>query len=155
MRVLRLVRIFRILRLGKLVRYSRAIQTLVSVLRAKTPELGTVVFILLLLILFSSTMMYYAENAAQPNAFSSIPASMWWAVITLASVGYGDMTPVTVAGKLIAAVIALLGIGMFALPAGILGSAFTEAIDKEKEKKKGNNREKEVPRCPHCKKRLE
>ncbi len=92
----------------------------------------------------SATLMFYAENKAQPKAFSSIPASMWWAVATLTTIGYGDVYPVTVIGKLMASIIAVLGIGMFALPTGILGSGFMEELEKSKQPRK----------CPHCGKEL-
>jgi len=83
-----------------------------------------VLLLVLLLIAFSS--MYYAERGAQPNKFASIPAALWWSIITLTTVGYGDVFPVTGLGRGIAGGIAILGIGLFALPAGILGSGFLE-----------------------------
>jgi len=92
------------------------------------------------LLVVSSSILYYCENAVQPNVFSSIPATMWWSVATLTTVGYGDMYPITLMGKFCASVIAILGIGMFALPTGILGAGFVEAI----QKKKG------LQVCPHC-----
>jgi len=82
--------------------------------------------------------MYFVERSAQPEAFSSIPASMWWGVVTLTTVGYGDVTPVTPLGRLIGAVVAVIGIGLFALPASILASGFIEAAQ-------GDTAE-----CPHC-----
>lgn len=145
LRVVRVMRLVRVFRMGKLIRYSRAMQTLIQVLSSKRGELGTALFILLLLVLLSATTMYYAEHATQPAVFSSIPASMWWAISTLSTVGYGDIVPTTQAGKAIAAVITVLGIGMFALPAGILGAAYTEAME---------NRKTEARRCPHCGKPL-
>jgi voltage-gated potassium channel len=75
------------------------------------------------------------------SPFSSIPATMWWAVATLTTVGYGDMYPVTIMGKCFASIIAMLGIGMFALPTGILGAGFVEEIQKSKQSPQ---------RCPHC-----
>lgn len=122
-RSVRLMRIFRVLKIG---RYSRTIQTFGRVLKAKTPELVMVGFVLIILLVLSSSMLYYAEHAAQPKAFSSIPATMWWAVATLTTVGYGDVYPVTPWGKFLAAFVAILGIGMFAIPAGILSSGFSE-----------------------------
>jgi len=85
--------------------------------------------------------MYFVENEAQPEAFSSIPEAMWCGVATLTTVGYGDIYPITPIGKLLGAMIALLGIGMFALPAGILASGFAEEIQRRKEKRRI---------CPHC-----
>lgn len=145
LRFFRTIRLFRVFRVAKLGRYSTALQTLGRVLRAKRSELGVTVFVLILLLILASTLIYYAEYPAQPKVFSSIPASMWWAVATLTTVGYGDVYPVTVWGKLMASVIAVLGIGMFALPTGILGAGFVEEIQ---------NRRKQPTRCPHCGKKI-
>jgi voltage-gated potassium channel len=98
-----------------------------------------------LLIVMSSTLMFYCENAVQPEAFSSIPATMWWTIATLSTVGYGDMYPVTILGKTCASFIAVLGIGMFALPTGVLGAGFVEEIQRAKQTAKT---------CPHCGKEL-
>ncbi len=125
LRVLRLLRIFRLLKLG---RYSRALQTLGDVLTGKKEELLISLFVVMMLLVLASSCMYYAEKDAQPEVFSSIPAAMWWGIATLSTVGYGDVVPVTAAGKIIGAVVAMLGIGMFALPAGILGGAFVEEM---------------------------
>jgi len=141
LRFMRAVRLFRLFRVAKLARYSEALRTFCRVLGAKKEELGVTLFTLFLLLLLASCLAYYAERDAQPEAFSSIPAAMWWGVCTLTTVGYGDVCPVTALGKGIAAVIAVLGIGMFALPAGILGSGFVEEIQKRK---------KCLQRCPHC-----
>jgi voltage-gated potassium channel len=88
-----------------------------------------------------STIMYYVEYEAQPAKFSSIPATMWWGIETLTTVGYGDMIPSTPLGRFLNGVIAVLGIGIFALPAGILSSGLTDHLRTEKSKLK---------RCPHC-----
>jgi voltage-gated potassium channel len=141
LRFLRVVRLMRIARIAKVGRYSKSIQTLQRVLGAKKEQLVSAVFILLLLLIMASSMMYFAEKDIQPERFSSIPASMWWAVATLTTVGYGDVYPVTQLGKLMASVIAILGIGMFALPTGIIGAGFVEEIE----------RNKSEPRiCPKC-----
>ena len=145
LRFFRAVRLLRILRLAKLGRYSQALRTIGRVVAAKRAELGVTVFVLLLLLLISSCMMYFAEHDAQPQAFSSIPAAMWWAVVTLTTVGYGDVCPTTLAGKLVGAVMAVLGIGMLALPTGILGAGFLAEMQKRKRPPKT---------CPHCGKQL-
>lgn len=138
-RVLRLLRFFRLFKLG---RYSKAIITIQEVLKNKKEEL-TICFVLVsILLVFSSSIMYYAENRVQPEAFSSIPATFWWAVATLTTVGYGDIYPITTLGKILGGFIALLGIGMFALPTGILGAGFVERIQKDKKSKK--------IKCPEC-----
>jgi voltage-gated potassium channel len=91
--------------------------------------------------------MYFSEHDDQPEAFSSIPATMWWSVVTLTTVGYGDAFPVTALGKTIAAIIAILGIGMFALPAGLLGAGFAEELEK---RRRSDDDSDEPRRCRHC-----
>ena len=98
-------------------------------------------FVTISLVLISSCLLYYAEHHVQPEKFSSIPATMWFSVVTLTTVGYGDITPVTTIGKFIASGIALLGIAMFAIPAGILASGFADEFRKLK---------KHHIHCPHC-----
>ncbi|VAX24839.1 Potassium voltage-gated channel subfamily KQT; possible potassium channel, VIC family [hydrothermal vent metagenome] len=137
-RVLRLLRIFRVV---KLVRYSKALHTFAVVAKDKKEELIIVGALGAILIFLASTLMYFVEHEAQPVVFASIPHAMWWAVSTLTTVGYGDVTPITGLGKVLGAVISIIGIGMFALPAGILGSAFVE----EFEMRRGM-----FKKCPHC-----
>lgn len=139
---LRYLRALRLLRLFKLFRYSRTLNLFQKVVWDKRRELLTTLIFLLFMLLFSSSLMYYAEHTAQPKQFSSIPAAMWWAIATLTTVGYGDVYPVTVLGRLLASVIAVLGIGMFALPTGILGAAFVEEVESEKVST--------CNFCPHC-----
>lgn len=144
-RFIRAVRLFRLFRVAKLGRYSQALQTFGRVFVAKKEELVTTVILLSLLLILASALMYFAEHEAQPEVFSSIPHAMWWSIITLTTVGYGDVYPVTAAGKVLAAIIAVLGIGMFALPTGILGAAFVEEVQARKKS----------PRlCPHCGKEI-
>ena len=81
------------------------------------------------MLLMASSLMFFAENEAQPDKFANIPQAMWWSIITLTTVGYGDVFPVTAGGRLLAGVIAILGIGLFALPAGILGSGFMDEMN--------------------------
>jgi voltage-gated potassium channel len=138
---LRVMRYFRLFRILKLSRYSKSIKLLTTVFREKKEPLIVAMSILVALLIISSTLMYFAEHQTQPEVFSSIPAAMWWAVATLTTVGYGDVYPVTALGKCIASVIAVLGIGFFALPAGILSSGFTEKIEKTDET---------AGVCPHC-----
>jgi len=140
-RALRLLRIFRMFKLG---RYSDSLKTLGAVLKQKREELFISVFVVFILLILSSSLMYYVEHEVQPEAFSSIPATMWWGVTTLTTVGYGDICPVTSLGKLLGAIIAFLGIGMFALPAGIFASGFAEEI-----------RSTRKVICPHCGKAIE
>ncbi|MDB9786831.1 ion transporter [Bacteriovoracaceae bacterium] len=134
MRMLRLLRLFRIL---KMARYSKTVGLFGRVFRSRIPELTYTLTIIIFLLIASSCIMYFVENGAQPEQFSSIPATMWWSIATLTTVGYGDIYPVTTLGKFFGAVIAILGIGIFALPTGVLGAAFLEVLRKEKV-------------CPHC-----
>lgn len=127
LRMLRLLRIFRVLRLG---RYSSAFETFATVLRAKKEELVITVVMALIVLVIASSGMYLMEREAQPETFASIPDAMWWAVVTLATVGYGDTYPVTAMGKVLAGIVALSAIGLFALPAGIVASGFAESVGK-------------------------
>lgn len=147
LRVLRMFRMFRLMRLmriAKLARYSDSLQMLLRVVKSRKEQLLGAVSILVILLVVAASLMYYAEHDAQPKVFSSIPAAMWWAAITLTTVGYGDAYPITALGKIMASTIAMLGIGMFALPTAILGAAFLEDLD----------RQKKAPRCPHCGKEI-
>jgi len=145
LRFLRMLRLFRILRILKLARYFETLRKMGRVITAKKEELTITISVVLVLLVFAASLMFYIENPAQPENFSSIPAAMWWAVATLTTVGYGDVYPVTPLGKALGSFIAMLGVGMVALPAGIIGSGFMEEIQKEKEQKI----------CPHCGKPLD
>ena len=146
LRMLRFLRAVRLLaRIARLSRYSSGLRTSAGVIHAKRAELITVIVFLSILLLMASSLMYFAESDAQPDKFANIPQAMWWSIITLTTVGYGDAVPVTTAGRFLAGVIAILGIGLFALPAGILGSGFMEEM----------NKRRQGPRlCPHCQKEI-
>lgn len=130
---LRLLRLLRLLRILKLSRYSPAVTVLADVLRDERDSLLVTFMVLLTILVLASAGIYLFENEAQPEAFGSIPAAMWWAVATLTTVGYGDVTPITPAGKVFAALVTLTGIGMVSLPAGIVASGFTEALRQRRE----------------------
>lgn len=144
LRVLRAVRLFRLIRILKLGRYSSALKMFGRVIMSRKEELLTIFSVLAVVLLMSSSLMYFCEHDTQPEVFSSIPAAMWWAIVTMTTVGYGDIYPVTIAGKILGGLIAITGIGMFALPTGILGAAFIE---------EARSRNKKV--CPHCGKEIE
>ena len=127
------VRLFRLFRLFKMGRYIRSIRVLGSVVSQKRKEMYLVATVLIIVLIMISSLMYYVENEAQPEAFSSIPAAMWWGMVTLTTIGYGDVYPITALGKFFGILVAMLGIGMFALPAGILSSGFVEALARETE----------------------
>ena len=144
-RFVRVIRLFRLFRLFKLARYSESLQTLGNVFKAKAGDLAVAFFVLFIVWIFASSLMYFAEHEAQPEAFGSIPSSMWWGIITLTTIGYGDTYPVTPAGKMIGTGVAVLGIAVYAIPAGIMASAFTEELRKQRQKKRT---------CPHCGKEI-
>ncbi len=131
---MRFLRIFRLLRLLKLTRYSAAFNILAQAFRENARSLAAAFFILLMVMLTAATGMYHFEQEAQPDQFSSIPASMWWAFATLTTVGYGDMAPITAGGRVFGALITVLGLGMVALPTGILASAYTEQLRRRSER---------------------
>ena len=134
LRILRLLRLFRIFRLFKMTRYVESMRTFQNVFKAKKSELTLTLVLVFLLLIVASSAMYAVENEAQPDKFSSIPETLWWGVITLTTIGYGDIYPVTPLGKIIGGIIAFLGIGLFALPAGILASGFSEELQKRRDR---------------------
>lgn len=143
LRILRFLRVLRLFRLLKMSRYVDSLNTLDDVIKAKKEELFITLVMITMLLLFASSFMYLLENEAQADKFPNIPAAMWWGIATLTTVGYGDVFPITPLGKLLGAFIAILGIGMFALPAGILASGFAEELGKK-------YRKKAEYKCPHC-----
>jgi voltage-gated potassium channel len=145
LRMLRSLRLLRMIRILKMGRYSKSVQLVYRAVAQTREQLGVVLVVIAILMLLACSAMYFFENEAQPEHFSSIPATFWWGVMTLTTVGYGDVYPVTPAGKTTAAVVAFLGIGLFALPAGIVTSAFVQMLGKDDSPKT----------CPHCGKVLD
>ena len=129
---LRLLRTFRMLRLLKLTRYSPALGMLLAVFEEEAGAFFAGFFILMVMLIFAASGAWLAEHEAQPEAFGSIPAAMWWAMATLTTVGYGDVTPITVAGKIFGAAITVIGIGMAALPAGIIASGLNDQLHRRR-----------------------
>lgn len=124
------LRVLRLLRVLKLARYVPAIGLFAAVLRAESRPLIAALVVMLVLLLINSAVMYALEREAQPNSFASIPHTMWWCIVTMATVGYGDMTPLTPIGKVFGGFVMLFGIAMFAVPAGILATGFAAEIRK-------------------------
>lgn len=151
LRFLRILRLMRILRILKLSRYSHALNLIRVTLKKKREELLITVAMMFLLLLVASTLMYDIEHEAQPDAFPNIIASFWWAVATLTTVGYGDVYPVTGWGRLLSGIIAVLGIGLVALPTAIISTSFLEEL---KMKLDPNQKEESPNYCPHCGKKL-
>ncbi len=128
------LRVVRLIRLLKITRYSRSMDLLLTVLRKEANSLLSAIFILIMLILLAAAGIYLVEGDDQPVAFGSIPRAIWWATVTLTTVGYGDVVPHSAAGQAFAMVISIVGIGLAALPAGILASGFQRELDLRKRK---------------------
>jgi voltage-gated potassium channel len=147
---IRLLRLFRLSRLWKTSRYVHSIGIMGRVLKAKKEQIVMAFVLIVMLLVFLSTAIYFVERGHDHGVngeFSSIPAALWWGVATVTTVGYGDMVPVTPEGKAIGAIVSLLGIAVFALPAGILASGFAEEVRAA--------RHGQRPTCPHCGREIE
>ncbi len=142
---LRLFRLLRLVRILKLGRYSESLQLVGRVLRARKGDLASTGIVAIVLLLIAATLLHSVEATTQPDQFGTLPDCMWWAVVTMTTVGYGDVYPKTPIGKILGAFVAFIGIGMFALPAGILGAGFLE-----ERMRKGKGKNVEELRCPHC-----
>ncbi|MDJ0553548.1 MAG: ion transporter [Microcoleaceae cyanobacterium MO_207.B10] len=127
--------LLRLFRLFKISRYSESLRTIIKVIVLKKEELIATLLVVIFVLVFVSSLMFFVENGAQPEKFSSILETMWWGVVTLTTVGYGDVYPTTHIGKLLSSGMAFLGIGIFALPAGIIASGFAEEVQKRRVKK--------------------
>jgi voltage-gated potassium channel len=143
---LRIIRLFRILGILKINRYTNSLLNVGKVIKSKSIQLISSMFVVSVLILFSSVLMYYIENEAQPDKFDNAFSGVWWSIATLTTVGYGDIYPITVLGKILGVIIAFLGIGLVAVPTGIISAGFIEQMNESKEVKKY---------CPYCGKRLQ
>lgn len=141
---LRALRAIRLLRIFKINRYTTALTTIARVFKNKASQLISSMLVVGLLMIVASVLMYNIENTAQPHKFSNAFDAMWWAISTLTTVGYGDVYPITVAGKVLGIIISIMGIGMVAVPTGIITAGFSEVI----EKKKSDEDEKKY--CPYC-----
>lgn len=140
LRLFRLTRLNRFLRVIKFNRYTNSMKLLWVVIKKKKEELILTIFITSLMLLVASSIMYELENIKQPDKFSNIIESLWWAIATLTTVGYGDVYPETGSGKVLSGIIALLGIGLVALPTGIISSSFMEEFNNRGDKNVVNPR---------------
>lgn len=131
--LLRFFRVLRMLRLAKLGRSSQAWEHIRTAAYEKRHEFGLIFALLIVTVLVSSSLMYWAEADAQPDKFGSIPRALWWSIVTLTTVGYGDVYPVTTLGRALAAILAIMGVCLIALPTGLFAASFTEAMDKHRE----------------------
>jgi voltage-gated potassium channel len=149
LKILRMFRLMRLLRLLKVNRYTKALSTIGDVIKLKSAQLISSMLVVFILMIVSSVLMYNLEHDAQPDAFQNALSGMWWTVMTLTTVGYGDVYPVTVGGKILGVFISLLGIGMMAVPIGIISAGFIETVDESKKQTSSKLY------CPYCGKRID
>lgn len=142
LRMLRILRLMRFFRLFRLTSYLKSARLVINVFKSKINELLLAFVLTMFLIIIASCLVYFAEHIKNPNQFTSIPATMWWAVVTLTTVGYGDMVPITLLGKVFASLILIAGVALLALPAGIITSGFLDEMRKMRQPREF--------RCPHC-----
>jgi len=140
-RMARILRLFRLFRIFKLSHYTKALTLLFNVFSEKKQELIVTIVTIFILLLFSSALMFELEHELQPEQFPNIFATFWWAIATLTTIGYGDVYPITAMGKVLAGLTAVFGIGLVAIPTGLLSAGFLNKISKDEE---------EITVCPHC-----
>ncbi len=145
LRMIRLLRLFRLLRVLKLGRYFEALNIVVKVIKKSSAQLIISIIVCLFVMLFSAIIMYTVENPVQPEQFPNVISSLWWAICTLTTVGYGDVYPITHIGRMFASIISLVGIGIIAIPTGIIAAGFSSVINERAETK-----EDEKKYCPYC-----
>jgi voltage-gated potassium channel len=146
LRFLRVLRLLRFMRILKITRYNKSLNLIWNVIQEKRSELAMTGFLTLLVLILASFLMYYIEGETQPDEFPNVLYAFWWAIATLTTVGYGDIVPVTGLGKFISGIIALLGIGIVALPTGIISAGFKDRLNKKRSSPK---------KCPHCGKNIQ
>jgi voltage-gated potassium channel len=149
LRILRILRLLRFFRLFRLTAYTKSSHLIINVFKKRINELSISLVLVLFLIIVSSCVIYFAEHLHPVNKdrFTSIPATLWWSIVTLTTTGYGDMYPMTTIGKILASIIMLSGVAFFAIPAGILSAGFLEEFRKHKATTHHT--------CPHCGKHFE
>ena len=146
---LRVLRLFRLLRIFKLTRYSESVRIIGKAVTRIKSELLSTLMITFIVLLVSANLMYIVENEAQPDKYTDMGETLWWAVCTLTTGGYGDIYPITLVGKLISSFMAIVGIGIVAIPAGLLSSAFVKEMDERKMRKEQANQNYNC-QCPSC-----
>jgi voltage-gated potassium channel len=165
---LRVLRLLRLLRMLKLTRRSTVFGVLWAVLVEEAHAIAALIFVICLTLTVSGALMYMIEGAAQPTVFTSIPAAMWWAIETITTVGYGDIVPVTLAGRILAGVISVIGIGTLALFSGLITAGYLNQLRLRREQNPGGQKFHTAPNlhsglhlhrpgktadphvCPHC-----
>ncbi len=147
LRFLRILRLIRFFRIFKISRYNNTLKLIWDVIKEKKAELQMTFFIATLMMIVSAFLIYHVENPIQPEKFTNIFTSLWWTLATLTSIGYEDIYSITTLGKIISGIMAILGIGLIALPTGIISAGFIERIAKNKSEMRKNI-------CPHCGKEI-
>lgn len=127
LRVLRTLRLFRLLRIFKANRYTQSLQKVIDVIKDKSAELFSAVLMLFILMLISSVLIYYIESPAQPDVYTNALSGLWWSIAIFTSVWLGDIYPITAAGKILCALMAVFGVAIIAVPTGIISSGFVES----------------------------
>jgi len=159
LRVVKTLRLFRFLRVFKIARYNESIKLVGDVIWNKRSEIGVIMGLIIIIMIIASFVMFYAEHKDNAEHFPNVLSCLWWAIVTMTTIGYGDVYPITTAGKVVGSIMALLGIGLVAMPTGIISAGFLEKIaEKEKEEKdKGKEEPKEnisennqKHYCPYC-----
>ena len=165
-RMLRMLRLMRFFRVFKITRYNESMKDIVQVIKDKRSEIGVIMGLIIIIMIISSFLMFYAERDDNSKNFPNVLSCLWWAIVTMTTIGYGDVYPITFAGKAIASIMALLGIGLVAMPTGIISAGFLEKVNEKKEAKKkelekGKDTDDKEPEgdgaaltCPHCGQRL-
>ncbi|MDE6733683.1 MAG: ion transporter [Oscillospiraceae bacterium] len=154
--VLRMLRVLRLLRAFKLNRYTHALRDIADVFKKKASQLISSMLVVAFLMLISAVLMYDAEHEAQPEVFENAFSGLWWAIVTVTTVGYGDVHPITVIGRVMGSIIAILGIALIAVPTGIITAGFSEQITRQNaereaaEKSNAKEAEDEKKFCPYC-----
>jgi voltage-gated potassium channel len=143
---LRVLRLLRLLRMIKLTRHSHVFSLLWAVLREEARAIAALIFVLFLTLTISGALMYMIEGEVQPTVFSSIPAAMWWAIETVTTVGYGDMVPVTTAGRILGGIVSIIGIGTLALFSGLITAGYLNQL----RLRRAPRHEDDELFCPHC-----
>ena len=148
MRVLKAIRLIRVFRIFKFGRYTGAMQIIGTVFKRKSHQLVSSMVVIFILMVIASVLIYNVENKAQPDVFQNAFSGLWWAVATFTTVGYGDIFPITALGKILSALIAMLGIGLVAVPTGIISAGFIELSEKKEKEIESSAEEKKF--CPYC-----
>lgn len=153
LRVLRMLRLLRFFRVFKITRYNDSMKLVADVIRDKRSEIGVIMGLIFIIMIIASFIMFYAEHDTQPQAFPNVLGCFWWAIVTMTTIGYGDVFPVTYMGKIVGSTMALLGIGLVAMPTGIISAGFLEKINERQEKEKQKKEKPEEDKkhyCPYC-----